>query len=90
MAAAAALLVMPACCGGTTEPSSGVLTQTDVPVGPENLFVISDPNACFTQENGSATSNLTVNGVTLPSRDVPDGGGPGFGFRVSANGTVAP
>jgi hypothetical protein len=138
------LLVLPACGGGTTEPSSGVatvhfvytaptttnpnippaliacvqfsqpthmhvgwrrfelvnmtpvgaerweLTQTDVPVGPENLLLISDPNACFTQENGFATSNLTANGVALVSRPVPDGGGPGFGFRVSANGTVTP
>jgi hypothetical protein len=143
-AAAVLLLVLPACGGGTTEPSSGVatvrfvynastttdpnippaliacvqfsqpthmhvgwrrfelvnmtavgadrweLTQTDVPVGPENLLLISDPNACFTQENGFATSNLTANGVSLASRPVPDGGGPGFGFRVSANGTVTP
>jgi len=142
--AAGLLLFLPACGGGTTEPSSGVatvhlvynaptttnpnippaliacvqfsqpthahvgwrrfelvnmtpvgadrweLTQTDVPVGPENVFLISDPNACFTQENGFATSNVTANGVALVSRDVPDGGGPGFGFRVSANGTVTP
>jgi hypothetical protein len=66
------------------------LTQTDVPVGPENLMLISDPNACLTQENGFATSNLTANGVALVSRDVPDGGGPGFGFRVTANGAVTP
>jgi hypothetical protein len=66
------------------------LTQTDVPVGPLNELLISDPNACFEQENGFAVENLTANGVTLPSRDVPDGGGPGFGFRVSANGTVTP
>jgi hypothetical protein len=142
--AAALLLVLPACGGGTTEPSSGVatvrfvynaptatnpnippaliacvqfsqpthmhvgwrrfelvnmtavgadrweLTQTDVPVGPENLFLVSDPNACLTQENGFATGNITANGVALASRPVPDGGGPGFGFRVSANGTVTP
>jgi hypothetical protein len=142
--AAAALLSLPACSGGTTEPSSGVatvhfvysastttnpnvpaaliacvqfstpthmhvgwrryelvnmtpvgsdrweLTQTDVPVGPQNLLLVSDPNACFTQANGFATSNLTANGVALMSRDVPDGGGPGFGFRVAANGTVTP
>jgi hypothetical protein len=144
LAAAAALLVLPACGGSPSEPSSGVatvrfvyaastttnpnipatllacvrfsepthahvgwrrfelvnmtavgadrweLTQTDVPVGPLNLLLISDPNACFTQENGFATSNLTANGVTLTSRNVPDGGGPGFGFRVAANGTVTP
>jgi hypothetical protein len=66
------------------------LTQTDVPVGPENVLLISDPNACFEQEDGFATENLTANGVTLTSRNVPDGGGPGFGFRVSANGTVTP
>jgi hypothetical protein len=66
------------------------LTQTDVPVGPENQMLISDPNACLTQENGFATSNLTANGVALVSRPVPDGGGPGFGFRVTANGTVTP
>ena len=66
------------------------LTQTDVPVGPENVFLISDPNACLTQEDGFATSNITANGVALVSRDVPDGGGPGFGFRVAANGTVTP
>jgi hypothetical protein len=66
------------------------LTQSDVPVGPENLMLISDPNACLTQENGFATSNLTANGVALTSRPVPDGGGPGFGFRVAANGTVTP
>ena len=142
--AAGLLLLMPACSGGTTEPSSGVatvrfvysastttnpnippsllaciqfstpthmhvgwrrfelvnmtavgadrweLTQTDVPVGPENVFLISDPNACLTQEDGFATSNITANGVALVSRDVPDGGGPGFGFRVSASGTVTP
>jgi hypothetical protein len=64
------------------------LTQTDVPVGPLNELLISDPNACYDQENGFATSNLTANGVTLTSRDVPDGGGPGFGFRVAGNGTV--
>ena len=66
------------------------LTQTDVPVGPLNEFLISDPNACYDQEDGFATANVTANGVTLNSRDVPDGGGPGFGFRVSANGTVTP
>lgn len=142
--AAALLAVLPACSGGTSEPSSGVatvrfvysastttnptippaliacvqfsspthahigwrrfelvnmtpvgsdrweLTQTDVPVGPLNLLLISDPNACLTQEGGFATSNLTANGVTLASRPVPDGGGPGFGFRVTADGTVTP
>lgn len=141
---AVALLILPACGSGSTEPSSGVatvrfvysvptatnpnippaliacvqfsqpthmhvgwrrfelvnmtavgadrweLTQTDVPVGPENVFLISDPNACLTQEDGFATSNITANGVALVSRPVPDGGGPGFGFRVSANGTVTP
>ena len=141
---AAALLVLPACGGSTSGPSSGVatvrfvysaptttdpnvpatllacvrfsepthmhvgwrrfelvnmtavgadrweLTQTDVPVGPLNVLLISDPNACFTEENGFATANLTANGVTLTSRNVPDGGGPGFGFRVAANGTVTP
>jgi hypothetical protein len=66
------------------------LTQTDVPVGPENEMLISDPNACLTQETGFATSNLTANGVALVSRSVPDGGGPGFGFRGTANGTVTP
>ena len=66
------------------------LTQTDVPVGPLNQLLISDPNACFTQENGFATANLTANGVSLPSIPVPDGGGPGFGFHVSSNGTVTP
>jgi len=66
------------------------LTQTDVPVGPQNVLLISDPNACFTQGDGFATSNLTANGVVLTSRDVPDGGGPGFGFRVAADGTVTP
>ena len=66
------------------------LTQTDVPVGPQNVLLISDPNACFTEENGFALSNLTANGVILTSRPVPDGGGPGFGFRVAANGTVTP
>jgi len=144
LAAAAVLLLLPACGGGTSEPSSGVatvhfvynastttnpnippaliacvqfsqpthmhvgwrryelvnmtavgadrweLTQTDVPVGPLNLLLISDPNTCLTQENGFATSNLTANGVALVSRDVPDGGGPGFGFHVAANGTVTP
>lgn len=142
--AAAAFLVLPACGGGTSEPTSGVatvhfvysaptatnpnippaliacvqfsqpthmhvgwrrfelvnmtavgadrweLTQTDVPVGPENKLLISDPNACLTQEDGFATSNLTANGVTLVSRDVPEGGGPGFTFHVAANGTVTP
>ncbi len=66
------------------------LTQSDVPVGPENKLLISDPNACLTQEDGFAISNLTANGVTLVSRDVPEGGGPGFVFRVAANGTVTP
>jgi hypothetical protein len=66
------------------------LTQTDVPVGPENVFLISDPNACLTQEDGFALSNITANGVSLASRPVPEGGGPGFGFRVAANGTVTP
>jgi hypothetical protein len=66
------------------------LTQTDVPVGPENVFLISDPNACLTQADGFAISNITANGVALASRPVPDGGGPGFGFRVAANGTVTP
>ena len=66
------------------------LTQTDVPVGPENIIMISDPNVCFIQQNGFATGNLTANGVALTSRAVPDGGGPGFGFRVAADGTVTP
>jgi hypothetical protein len=71
-------------------PDRWELTQTDVPVGPENVFLISDPNACLTQPDGFAISNVTANGVALNSRPVPDGGGPGFGFRVSANGTVTP
>jgi hypothetical protein len=66
------------------------LTQTDVPVGPLNVLLISDPNACFTEENGFATANLTANGVTLASRPVPDGGGAGVGCHVAANGTVTP
>jgi hypothetical protein len=66
------------------------LTQTDVPVGPVNVLLISDPNACFDNPDGFATANLTANGVTLVSRPVPDGGGAGFGFRVAANGTVTP
>jgi hypothetical protein len=66
------------------------LTQTDVPVGPQNVFLISDPNACLIQEDGFATSNITANGVALTSRPVPEGGGPGFGFRVTADGVVTP
>ena len=50
------------------------LTQSDVPVGPVNVFLISDPNACFTQADGFALSNVTANGVALTSRPVPDGG----------------
>ena len=64
------------------------LTRTDVPVGPENHLLISDPNACFEQENGFATHNLTANGVTL-TRQVQDGGGPAFAFRVTSDGTVS-
>ena len=65
------------------------LNRTDVPVGPENHMLISDPNACFTEANGFAISNVTANGVAL-TRLVTDGGGPAFAFRVAANGTVTP
>ena len=65
------------------------LTQTDVPVGPQNTILISDPNACLVNPDGFATSNLVANGVAL-TRQVVEGGGPAFAFRVAANGTVTP
>jgi hypothetical protein len=65
------------------------LTQTDVPVGPRNTILISDPNTCFQNPEGFATTNLSANDVPL-TRLVRDGGGDGLAFTVAANGTVTP
>lgn len=70
-------------------PDRWELTQTDVPVGPRNEILISDPNACFDNPDGFATSNLVANGVPL-TQQVQAGGGPAFAFRVAADGTVTP
>src|SRR6185503_7293846 len=50
------------------------LTQTDVPVGSRNTILISDPNTCFSNPEGFATTNLFANDVQL-TRIVRDGGG---------------
>jgi hypothetical protein len=65
------------------------LTMTDVPVGPRNTILISDPNVCIQNPEGFATTNLFANDVLL-TRLVRDGGGDGLSFTVASNGTVTP
>ncbi|HXU45305.1 MAG TPA: hypothetical protein VN783_07255 [Thermoanaerobaculia bacterium] len=60
------------------------------PVGRELSVAVADPNACFRNPTGRATSGVYANGVRL-TRFVSAGPeGPRFLFRVAADGSVTP
>lgn len=74
------------------EPQSEARFQAVVagaPIGREISVAVSDPNACFRNPEGRATSGISVNGVRL-TRWVKSDEGPRFLFRIAADGTVLP
>ncbi len=68
------------------------ISFTDVPVGAEQRIRISDPNTCALNPTGASTEGVSANGTLLTRIvDTPGSGTePGLGFRVAADGTVAP
>jgi hypothetical protein len=70
-------------------PDRWELTQTDVPVNQRVVILMSDPNACFVEPDGFALENVFANNVRLTTI-VREVAGPGFAFRVAADGTVTP
>lgn len=75
------------------EPQSDSRFEAQVagaPIGREISVAVSDPNACFRNAEGRATSGVSANGVRL-TRWVKTGDeGTRFLFRVAADGTVIP
>lgn len=75
------------------EPRSDSRFETAVagaPIGREVSVAISDPNACFRNPEGRATSGVSANGVRLTRWVTTGTEGPRFLFRVAADGTVIP
>ncbi len=60
------------------------------PIGREISVAISDPNACFRNAEGRATSGVSANGVRLTRWVATGPDGPRFLFRIAADGTVIP
>ncbi|MEP7010212.1 MAG: hypothetical protein ABJC13_07810 [Acidobacteriota bacterium] len=75
------------------EPHSDSRFETQVagaPIGRELSVAVSDPNACFRNAEGRATSGVSANGVRLTRWVTSGTEGPRFLFRVAADGTVIP
>ncbi len=75
------------------EPRSDSRFETVVagaPIGREVSVAVSDPNACFRNAEGRATSGVSANGVRLTRWVTTRDEGPRFLFRIAADGTVIP
>lgn len=75
------------------EPHSDSRFETQVagaPIGREISVAVADPNACFRNTEGRATSGVSANGVRLTRWVKTEDEGPRFLFRVAADGTVIP
>ena len=67
------------------------MTFADVPVGTRVSFRINDQNACDENPTGAVTRNVLVNDIRLVQNTTTPGNGdePGYGFTISANGTIS-
>ncbi|HEV7670960.1 MAG TPA: hypothetical protein VGS22_20780 [Thermoanaerobaculia bacterium] len=65
-------------------------TVAGAPIGREISVAISDPNACFHNAEGRATSGVSANGVRLTRWVTTGDEGARFLFRIAADGTVIP
>ncbi len=75
------------------EPHSDARFEAQVagaPIGREISVAVSDPNACFRNAEGRATSGVSANGVRLTRWVKTADEGARFLFRIAADGTVIP
>lgn len=71
-------------------PDRYEITFTDVPIDTLVSFRVNDQNFCDENPTGAVTRNIFANDIRLTQNTTTPGNGdePGYGFTVTANGTI--